>query len=232
VKDYTVPDITEWPEDDPRRKMSEFDESFLREQYNQWMPPEQPVLQELPGLNPMEEILTKEIAEVGGSALDIGCGNGKFLSSLAFSEHIGWGLGIDISDAMIANATESASNIAATSGAELTFARSSFEELGNKGFDIIIATEVLEHIYNLRAMIGKVRRILASGGIFVGTTPAGHTCDAIVHLHYFTSKSLGDLLSPFFRYVHVETVDATGEGENHLVFVCRHPREVLEVLNE
>jgi 2-polyprenyl-3-methyl-5-hydroxy-6-metoxy-1,4-benzoquinol methylase len=227
MKPYERPNIEQWPDGDPRRQMDAFDEVALRKQYNDWMPPEQPPLSGLPGLNPMEEILVKEIGEAGGKALDIGCGNGKLLALLAVSGCIERGLGIDISDAMVENASKTVGNIG-VEGVELTLVRSSFEELGNKGFDTIIATEVLEHIYNLRSMINKARSILSPDGVFLGTAPDKHTCDAVVHLHYFTTQSLGKLLGDFFRYVHVEKVDATGDGEYHLVFICRNPREVID----
>lgn len=225
MKSYEKPDVTEWAEDDPRRQMAGFDEDALRHQYNGWMPPEQPALDSLPGLTVAEEMLATEAERVGGNALDIGCGNGKLLVTLISRGYLSSGLGIDISDAMIEAAQQTARN----NGVELSFERTSFESFGAKQrLDLIMATEVLEHIYNLRQMIGKTRRILTNAGVFIGITPKDHACDAIVHLHYFTSQSLGSLLSPFFRYVHVESVDVTGEGEYHLVFICRDPREVVD----
>lgn len=235
MKNYEKPDIEEWAENDPRRQMAGFDEEFLREQYNNWMRVEQFALPYLHGtaLNKAEEKLADEVRRVGGSALDIGCGNGRLLAVLAGRGYIDEGLGIDISDEMATAARQTAANNAV----ELSFLRTSFELFDakrylaslqpSKGFDVIIATEVLEHIYALKEMLAKVHQSLAPGGSFIGATPQDHACDAIVHLHYFTPQSLGGLLSPFFRYVHVEPVDYTGEGEYHLVFICRNPREVL-----
>lgn len=231
---YEIPDVAEWGEEDPRRQITGFDEEFLRSQYNEWMPPEQPALDSLLGLTLAEEMLADEAERVGGSALDIGCGNGKLLVTFAKRGYIESGLGVDISDEMANAARQTAEN----NNVELSFGRTSFELFDakryltslspNKGFDLIIATEVLEHIYALRDMLGKVNEYLAPSGSFIGTVPRDHICDAVVHLHYFNGQSLGTLLSPFFRYVHVEPVDVTGEGECHLVFICRNPREVLD----
>lgn len=224
-KTYEKPDVSEWAEDDPRRQITSIDEEELRAQYNEWMPPEQPALEELPGLTVAEEMLAEEAEKVGGHALDIGCGNGKLLVTLAKRGYIETGIGIDISDAMIIAAQQTAENL----NADLVFHQAAFESFSTFFFfDIIIATEVLEHIYALRDMVAKASRLLNVDGVFVGATPLEHTCDAVVHLHYFTTQSLGALLSPFFRYVHVESVDITGDGEYHIVFICRNPREVMD----
>ena len=223
MKSYEKPDIAEWAEDDPRRQMTGFDREFLREQYNEWMPPEQPALESLPGLTVAEEMLAEEAKRVGGYALDIGCGNAKLIVTLASRGYISSGFGIDISDAMIEAARQTALNI----GVDVGFLRTPFESFSCGKVDIVIAAEVLEHIYAPRLMVARARNMLVAGGSFIGKTPLEHTCDAIVHLHYFTTQSLVALLSPFFTSVSVKPVDVTGEGEYRLVFICRNPREVL-----
>jgi 2-polyprenyl-3-methyl-5-hydroxy-6-metoxy-1,4-benzoquinol methylase len=192
------------------------------------MPPEQPPVENADlGFNLLETPLAEAVKSVGGYALDIGCGNGRFLVTLAKLGYIKGGLGVDISDAMVANAERSALN----NGVHLRFRRASVDGfdmatiLGSwPPVDAIVATEILEHIYYLRRAIGDIAAWLSDTGVFVGTVPLERTCDAVVHLHYFTRDSLYELLSDFFGYVWVKTIDVTGAGENHLAFVCFDPK--------
>lgn len=223
MKPYSSPDITEWLEDDPRRQMDAFDEEFLREQYNNWMPREKPQVPscKLP-FNKMGKLFAPHIAERGGKALDIGCANAELLIALMQKQFIDSGVGIDISDAMIENAISSAEN----NDVKLSFERAAIENYRPATeYDVVIATEVLEHIFNLRQALRRIISLLVDDGVFCGNVPLRKVCDAIVHLHYFTSTSLSDLLNDFFAEVLVIPLDITGEGEMHLVFICKQPKK-------
>jgi 2-polyprenyl-3-methyl-5-hydroxy-6-metoxy-1,4-benzoquinol methylase len=199
TKRYSEPDRSVWSEDDPRKTM-DFDLGF----------------------NILEKPLAEAVMAVGGYALDIGCGNGRFLVTLAKLGYIRGGLGIDISDAMVDNARKSAEN----NGVRLRFDRNPVEQIDIwPPVDAIIATEILEHIYYLRTGIDRMASWLRRDGVFVGTVPLERTCDAVVHLHYFTRDSLYGLLSDYFGNVWVKTIDVTGEGENHLAFICYEPKK-------
>lgn len=224
MKGYTEPDRSVWPEGDPRRTM-EFATHDFRGQYNEWMPPEQPAIENADlGFNILESPLAAAVQSVGGYALDIGCGNGRFLVTLAKRGHVEGGLGIDVSNRMVDNAWDSAKNNGVNH--RLDFRSIAIEDfdLWPPSVDAIIATEVLEHIFYLRDTLWSISGWLSKNGVFVGTVPLEHTCDAVVHLHYFTRDSLYELLSDFFGDVWVKTIDVTGAGENHLAFVCRDPK--------
>jgi 2-polyprenyl-3-methyl-5-hydroxy-6-metoxy-1,4-benzoquinol methylase len=204
IKRYHFPDITEWPEGDPRRAIDFVTHDF-RAQYNEWMPPEQPALPNADmGFNILEAPLAEAVKSVGGYALDIGCGNGRFLVTLAKLGYIKDGLGIDISDAMIENARQSAEN----NGVKLRFHRCGATDFCvSHRVDVIIATEVLEHVFCLRVLLLDIAEaFLLDDGVFVGTVPLERTCDAVVHLHYFTRDSLYGLLSDYFGNVWVKTI--------------------------
>jgi 2-polyprenyl-3-methyl-5-hydroxy-6-metoxy-1,4-benzoquinol methylase len=103
----------------------------------------------------------------GAHVLDLGCGNGSFISLF---RNRGWILhgtdfsptGIDIAkhtfpdvDFILADASSPAGDIAARVGL----------------VDLIISTEVVEHLYNPRGFLKNSYDLLKSGGQFVLTTP-------------------------------------------------------------
>jgi len=222
MKPYEKPDMSQWPEGDPRRNMTGFDEDFLRKQYNEWMPLEQPPIHDWTP-SKVEQVVCDVIRLHDGECLDVGCGNGRLLVYLKKNNCIDGGMGIDISDAMVANAKQSAVNNLVLG---LSFMRVAIETFyASHYYDVILATEMLEHVYHLRGLLERLVEWLDSGGVFVGTVPLEHNCDALVHLHYFSEDSLRDLLSNFFGNVVIRKIDNTGEGEYRLVFACRKPRK-------
>jgi 2-polyprenyl-3-methyl-5-hydroxy-6-metoxy-1,4-benzoquinol methylase len=98
--------------------------------------------------------------------LDAGCGSGFLASELAKQGHDV--IGIDISEDGIKMAT------AAHPGAKF-YKRSVFEDLADiapqGGFDVIVASEVIEHLYSPRAFLVGMFDNVKSGGMVVLTTP-------------------------------------------------------------
>lgn len=221
-EEYSAPDMTQWPQDPAREELfSDFDSERYRAVYNDWMAPEQPALSNIGdwrGVFPTAEAIVRK--HHIQSVLDIGCGNGRYVISLLAQGLIETGTGIDISDVMVDNAIQTALN----HGIDARFIRVPIEEFNpDCKYDLIIATEILEHIYYLRSGLAHMADLLTSDGFLCGATPLEHVCDAIVHLHYFTEASLRKLLGSFFHNVDVKQKDYTGEGEIHLIFDCSLP---------
>jgi 2-polyprenyl-6-hydroxyphenyl methylase/3-demethylubiquinone-9 3-methyltransferase len=110
--------------------------------------------------------LLKDIPE-GASVLDMGCGNGTFLSLF---QNRGWKLyGADLSPTGIQIAQQTFPQInffLADVSAPTTEA---FQGLGP--FDVILSTEVIEHLYNPRGLLRNAFRLLKPGGVLIVTTP-------------------------------------------------------------
>jgi 2-polyprenyl-3-methyl-5-hydroxy-6-metoxy-1,4-benzoquinol methylase len=99
--------------------------------------------------------------------VDIGCGNGSFLSLL---QDRGWHLyGSDYSSSGIEIARANYPNIKFS----LANAESMPEELASRAgqFDLVLNTEVIEHVYNPRGLLKTCHSLLKPNGTLVLTTP-------------------------------------------------------------
>jgi ubiquinone/menaquinone biosynthesis C-methylase UbiE len=100
----------------------------------------------------------REFVPEGASVLEVGCGTGTLLASLK----PGRGVGIDISDRMVAIAREKFP--------ALTFLAGDAERLPIEGtFEFVIVPDVVEHLSDVPAMFRSVRRCCAPGGRVVVT---------------------------------------------------------------
>jgi SAM-dependent methyltransferase len=149
----------------------------------------------------------------GDRALDIGCGTGEFTAALAQ-----------------AGARPVGAEVA---GAALDRARARHPELDfrlvpiegplpfeDNAFDLVWASEVIEHVTDTARWLSEVRRLLAPGGRLLVTTPSHGRLRVALggverfseplgdHLHLYTRRSLESLLHEFgFSEVRVRAVD-------------------------
>ena len=138
----------------------------------------------------------------GERALDLGCGAGDFTEVLASAGADA--VGADVAEAALARARAAHPGLA-------------FELVGldtplpfaDCAFDLVWASEVIEHVADTARWLSEVRRVLVPRGRLLLTTPA-HGRVAILlrgverysepfgdHLHLYTRRSLRCLLSDF-----------------------------------
>jgi 2-polyprenyl-6-hydroxyphenyl methylase/3-demethylubiquinone-9 3-methyltransferase len=120
------------------------------------------------GMNParfgyFRDILVSKLAldPHGLSLLDVGCGGGILSEEFArLGCHV---TGIDPS----ASSLETARRHAAQQGLEIEYRQSTGENLpfADACFDIVVCCDVLEHVQDLRAVLGHVARVLKPGGL-------------------------------------------------------------------
>jgi len=144
------------------------------------------------------------IAEIAGGerALDLGCGEGDFTAVLA---EVGAATtGVEIANAAIERARAKHPGLdfrIAPIDGPLPFADTSF--------DMVWASEVIEHVADTARWLSEVRRVLRPGGRLLVTTPAHGRMRLALggierfseplgdHLHLYSRQSLTDVLNEF-----------------------------------
>lgn len=149
----------------------------------------------------------------GGALLDIGCSSGGFLRSIKSAD---WNLyGVEISPIQAKRAE-------ITSGAQVFVGGILEAPFLASSVDVITGFHVLEHMYQPKAVIGKLWEWLKPEGILYLHVPNIEAVDARMfrsywyglelprHLYHFSTVSLRRLFAPFdFDEVHLRTLPYT-----------------------
>lgn len=158
--------------------------------------------------------------------LDVGCGAGTLLE---VARRKGWNTqGVDVSASAVAHVRSLGFDVFQ---GELQEAH--FEEAA---FDVVTAAELLEHLFEPRAALKEIARILRPGGLLWTTTPHARGLSARMlglkwgivcppeHLQLFSVNGLRRLLKETgFREVRVTTA---GANPRELWHGLRRPREL------
>jgi ubiquinone/menaquinone biosynthesis C-methylase UbiE len=162
-------------------------------------------------------------AKPGDRALDLGCGDGRFTARLAAAvTHV---VGAEVAEAAIRRA------VAAYPEVEFRLVPLCGEfPFGDNEFDLVWASEVIEHVADTGIWLSEIRRVLAPSGRLLVTTPNHPRLRLALggieryseplgdHLHLYTRRSLGELLDAFaFEQVDVKTVGGM-PGVRRLLF--------------
>jgi 2-polyprenyl-3-methyl-5-hydroxy-6-metoxy-1,4-benzoquinol methylase len=155
--------------------------------------------------------LLKNFIGTGKKILDLGCRDGTLTKYYVDGNQV---LGVDID----ATALEIARKNLGVETLEMDLNRS-WEELGDKIFDVIVAGEVLEHLYYPERVIKKIKERLNRGGIFIGSVPNAFSLKNRVryflgkkqntpledptHINHFSYKELRNLLSRNFKEITI-----------------------------
>ncbi len=133
------------------------------------------------------QILTDMISRLGNglAVLDVGCGNG------VISEHI-WKMGNSVACADLPKMTPMTHKrrvllVVSALAEQLAFA--------SESFDVVVAFELLEHLWNPRSFLDEVYRVLKAGGHMIIEVPEGK--EALGWDSHIQSFTLGELKSIF-----------------------------------
>jgi ubiquinone/menaquinone biosynthesis C-methylase UbiE len=138
----------------------------------------------------------------GDRVLDLGCGEGDFTAWLA--EAGAQVLGVDVAEAALRRARHR------HPGVEFELAPIDGElPLPDGSYDVVWASEVIEHVSDTGRWLSEVRRVLAPGGRLLVTTPSHGRLRLALggieryseplgdHLHLYSARSLRGLLEEF-----------------------------------
>jgi 2-polyprenyl-3-methyl-5-hydroxy-6-metoxy-1,4-benzoquinol methylase len=101
-----------------------------------------------------------------GPILDLGCGNGAVARALVSRGYDAYGVDASESGIALANAEAPGRFFVMDLSAQRLPA-----PLADKRFSAVIATEVIEHLYDPRGLVKLARSFLDAGGCFIVSTP-------------------------------------------------------------
>ncbi|MFC5666355.1 class I SAM-dependent methyltransferase [Kitasatospora misakiensis] len=141
-----------------------------RQSIYRWQQPQY----DLPG------IVVEELAATSGIVLDVGCGNGKFVSRLHKDRPDLQAVGMDISAGILADVEKP---VLVSDAQALPFADNSV--------DAVLALHMLYHVGDIVATIKELARILRPGGVLIASTNSDIDKRELDQLW---SKAAGDVL--------------------------------------
>lgn len=148
---------------------------------------------------PTKNQLIRTLASTTDRILDVGCGTGTLLRYLKAHDYVNLE-GLEISRRAV--------EVLGEHGITMHHARLPDLPLPDQQFDVVIASQVLEHIIRRRRFLSELRRILRPEGaaiLFVPDNCLG-PIDEPSHVIKFTKESLKKELSFFFKFVFVESL--------------------------
>jgi SAM-dependent methyltransferase len=149
----------------------------------------------------------------GDRALDVGCGTGEFTAALAEAGAVA--VGVEVASGAVERAR------ARHPGLDFRLVPIDGPlPFDDTSFDLVWASEVIEHVTDTARWLSEVRRVLAPGGRLLVTTPSHGRLRVALggverfseplgdHLHLYTKGSLHTLLDEFgFSAVVVRAVE-------------------------
>ena len=149
----------------------------------------------------------------GDRALDVGCGVGEFTAAMATAGADA--IGVDVAEAALRRARSRHPGVEfrlVPFDGPLPFEDGSFE--------LVWASEVIEHVADTARWLSEIRRVLVPGGRLLVTTPSHGRLRVALggverfseplgdHLHLYTKRSLGSVLEEFgFGEVRVRAAE-------------------------
>lgn len=160
------------------------------------------------------EIISDMISRLGNllNVLDVGSGDG------IIGEHL-WEMGnhvIAVDLPTVAFQAHKRQGLLALAGdaERLSFASNSF--------DVVIASEILEHLWNPHSFMDEAYRVLKDDGHLIVSTPEG--IDSLrydAHRYYFTVESLVQMLGARFDFCEAKRVKPEGPSIPTIILLFR-----------
>ncbi len=121
-------------------------------------------------------------------------------------------------------------------------------KLGSERFDVVVAAEILEHLYYPKSILKKIKKVLKKGGILIGSVPnafnlknrlrilfgrkKGTPLQDPTHINHFSYKELEQILNREFKHVEIYPIGKhknliklfPGMCSYLLIFKCKYKK--------
>jgi SAM-dependent methyltransferase len=129
--------------------------------------------------------VVRSIRAEHASVADLGCGSGVILSEILTMKPRWIGHGLDISDEAVGYARKLAEHKQVAARASFSAGNVTSLPYPDESLDLVVASEIIEHMPEPLKVVGEVRRVLRSGGKLILTMPVeSHTPG---HIHTLSS---------------------------------------------
>jgi len=137
------------------------------------------------------------------SLLDVGCGDGRFISDLSSEKAAPKLMGVDYSERAVALAR------ALNPGLDYRAADITSDDLEGQKFDVVTLVEVIEHIPpdELPRFVERAVSFLRPGGRLILTVPHRNNPVGYKHFQHFDSQMLQDLLGTHLESLQFQPFD-------------------------
>jgi 2-polyprenyl-3-methyl-5-hydroxy-6-metoxy-1,4-benzoquinol methylase len=158
------------------------------------------------------QIFSDMVSSVGNGLmiLDVGCGDGVIGEPIVkMGNYV-----TSVELPMIATMAQRCGvrSVVAGDAEQLAFASNSF--------DVVLASEVLEHLWKPQSFLDEAHRVLRSNGYLIIETPEGkESLHYDSHKHYFTVERLTQMLGTRFTICEVERLKPTGTAQTPTIIV-------------
>ncbi len=146
----------------------------------------------------------------GLQILDVGCGDGVISEPIMKMGN--YVAAVELPTVATLAAKCKVSSVMAGDAETLAFAEESF--------DLVIASEMLEHLWAPESFLNEAYRVLKPHGYLIIETPEGEEgLNYDSHMNFFTVEGLKNMLSPRFSVMQVKRLEATGSAQTPTIIL-------------
>ncbi|MCZ2807749.1 MAG: class I SAM-dependent methyltransferase [Candidatus Bathyarchaeota archaeon] len=158
------------------------------------------------------QIFSNMVSSVGNrlKILDVGCGDGVMSGPIVKMGN--YVTSVELPTIATLAQKCGVPSVVAGDAEQLAFASNSF--------DVVLASEVLEHLWKPQNFLDEAHRVLRSNGYLIIETPEGkESLNYDSHKHYFTVERLKQILGARFALCEVKRLKPTGTAQTPTIIL-------------